>query len=363
MDLPNIYKGNYRLLVFFPIILLAVAIYFIPSIKMGVDFQGGTLITLSLKQNVAAEELEDKLRGEGLDATVRVFPTTIGYRAEVEVPQSKDLVEAENLKGKFNALLPEVSRLEVETYQNATLNEDYKAKKAELDATADAMFSLAGKDRASMNITGTNDLQKRFAEAYSDVYTGYQRSISGPINKFVTYDSISVQIVSPVLSERFIDSVLKIALWAALLSAVLVFLFFRSLVPSIAVLSGAACDVIIAMGGMGLLGIPLTLASFAALLMLVGFSLDTDILLTTRMLKRKGDPRENAYDAMKTGLTMSVAAVVAFGALFMLSTITRIPTYYEISAVALVGLFGDMFATWGINGVLMLYYMERRGKP
>jgi preprotein translocase subunit SecF len=111
---------------------------------------------------------------------------------------------------------------------------------------------------------------------------------------------------------------------------------------------------------MGLFNIPLTLASFAALLMLVGFSLDTDILLTTRLVKRKGEPHDNAFEAMKTGLTMSVAAVVAFGALFVLSTMTHIPTYFEISSVALAGLFGDMFATWGINAVVVLYYVEHR---
>ena len=63
---------------------------------------------------------------------------------------------------------------------------------------------------------------------------------------------------------------------------------------------------------------------------------------------------------MKTGLTMSVMAIVAFGALFILATMTHISTYYEISAVALAGLVGDMFATWGINGVMILYYAERR---
>ncbi len=147
---------------------------------------------------------------------------------------------------------------------------------------------------------------------------------------------------------------------AIVLSLILVFLFFRSLPPSIAVLTGAVCDIVMALGAMGLFGIPLTLASFAALLMLLGFSLDTDILLTTRMLKRKGDAREHAYDAMKTGLTMSLMAVIAFGALFILAVVTRIPTYYEISAVALAGLVADMFATWGINAVMILNYVEKK---
>lgn len=356
--LPNIYKGDYRRLAVIPLLMIVVSLFFIPTIKMGVDFQGGTITTLSLTKAADAADLESKLQSEGLDATVRVFETAVGYRAEIEVPQSQDLVKADELKAKFNTLLPEVAYLEVATLQNSSNNEAYLAKKAELDSVADELFSLAQLGRGSLNITGTNDLQKAFNDAYSKVYTQYQQSISAPIDKYVEYDSISVQTVSPALSTHFIDIAINVVIMAILLSFILVFVFFRSLTPSIAVLTGAIADILIALGAMGLLGVPLTLASFAALLMLLGFSLDTDILLTTRLLKRKGDPRDNAFDAMKTGMTMSIMAMIAFGALFILATLTHIPTYYEISAVALAGLVGDVFATWGINGVLILHHVE-----
>jgi preprotein translocase subunit SecF len=358
--LPNIYKGDYRLLAAVPLLMILASLYFIPMIKMGVDFQGGTVITLSLSEKADAAEIQAKLQGEGLDASVRVFDTAVGYRAEIEVPQSQDLVRADGLKEEFNALLPDVAALEVASLQNSSNNAAYLAKKAELDAVADQLFALSGTSRAAMNITGTNDLQKRFGEEYSAVYAAYQKSISGPIEEVVKYDSISVQTVSPALSSHFIDVAINVVILAIVLSFILVFVFFRDVVPSIAVLTGALADILIALGCMGLLGIPLTLASFAALLMLLGFSLDTDILLTTRLLKRKGDPRENAFDAMKTGLTMSVMAMIAFGALFILAVVTHIPTYYEISAVALAGLAGDIFATWGINGVVILHHVEEK---
>jgi preprotein translocase subunit SecF len=358
--LPNIYNGEYRLLAAVPLLMIVVSLYFIPSIKLGVDFQGGTVITLSLKDNVSAENLQEMLGSDGLDATVRVFQTAVGLRAEIEVPQSPDLVRADDLKSKFNTLLPEVVRLEVTSLQNNSNNDEYRNKKAELENISDQLFALAGKNRMQMNITSTNELQKKFGETYSEVYSNYQKTISRSIDKYVMYDSISVQTVSPALSTHFIEVATNVVIIAVVLSFILVFFFFRSIIPSIAVLTGALSDILIALGAMGLLGIPLSLASFAALLMLIGFSLDTDILLTTRMLKRKGDPRENAYDAMKTGLTMSIMAIIAFSALFLLASVTHIPIYYEISAVALAGLVGDTFATWGINGVIILHYVEKR---
>ena len=121
-------------------------------------------------------------------------------------------------------------------------------------------------------------------------------------------------------------------------------------------------DVIIALGAMGLFGIPLTLASFAALLMLVGFSLDTDVLLTMRVIKRKeGDPRTRAYEAMKTGMTMSMALLLSFMCLFTLASLTHINTYFEISAVAIAGLVGDLVATWLFNAIIVLHHAESTG--
>jgi preprotein translocase subunit SecF len=351
--LPNIYEGDYRKLTIIPLILVAVALFYIPTIKMGVDFQGGTLVTLSLTEPVNAEDLQMKLQEEGLEATVNVFDTSVGYKAEVEVPQSDKLVKAEELKGEFNSLFPIVSELEIRSYSNSSYLEEFRTKKAELEIIAEGMYEIANVNPISNT---TNDLERNFKEAYSTVYSNYQNDISEPINKHVKYDSISVQTVSPVLSLKFINTVIDTAMIAALLSIVLVFFFFRAIPPSVAVLVGALADIIIALGAMGLFGIPLTLASFAALLMLVGYSLDTDILLTTRILKRRGNPRENAFDAMKTGLTMSITGIIAFSSLFILSLMTHIPTYFEISAVALAGLVGDMFATWGINAVLVLHF-------
>lgn len=361
MDFPNIFKGDYRLLAIVPLLLVLVSLFFIPQIKLGVDFRGGTMVSVNLDEKIDAEELRTDLASEGLSADVRVFETAVGYKAEIEFQQSENLVKAEALKESFNSMLPEVSALEIESETNESKKPEYLSKKADITAVADQMFEMAGVSRDDANVTGMNDLQREFVSAYQKVYSDYELSISEPINKYVTYNSISTQRVSPLLTAHFIDRALNVVLLSAALSVVFVFLFFRAIVPSIAVLTGALCDILIALGAMGLFGIPLTLPSFAALLMLIGFSLDTDILLTMRMLRRRGDPREKAHDSMKTGLTMSVTAMIAFFALFILSTLTHIPTYYEISAVALAGLVGDMFATWGINAVMLLWYVEKRG--
>ncbi|MFH1221780.1 MAG: hypothetical protein V1492_01710 [Candidatus Micrarchaeota archaeon] len=359
MEIPNIYKMDYRLLAIAPLLLLAISLFFIPQIKLGVDFRGGTLVALDLPNKIDTVTLRDSLAAAGLQGEVRGYETAIGYKAEIEFPQSDALLKAEDLKAKFDKLLPEVTTLEIDSQQNTTKTTEYMEKRKEIEDVAKEMFVVA-KMQYDSNVSSVNDIERSFSAAYKNVYSDYQDSIIGPISKNVKYTSISVRTVSPMLSASFIDTALKVGLVSAILCAIFVFLYFRIVIPSIAVIVGAVCDVVIALGAMGLFGIPLTLPSFAALLMLVGFSLDTDVLLTMRMLKRKGDPRDKAYDAMKTGITMSIMAVVSFSTLFLLAYFTHIRTYYEISAVALAGLVGDIFATWGINAVILLWYMEHR---
>lgn len=356
--IPNIYKGDYRLLLIFPLILIALSIYYLPGLKMGVDFRGGTLITLHLTNQPDAASLQSELLANGFDANVKMYDSEMGRVAEVEVSQTDQMVRAEALKKEFADQLDKVAFLEAEANTNSSKELEYVAERANLDVMADEMFALGGLNTEARMYDNLNRLQDKFNEAYMRVNDIQTAQVMEIVDNYAQYSSKSATTVSPALSTHFLENAGRVVIMSALLSVALVFFFFRAVVPSIAVLTGAACDIIIAMGAMAFFGIPLTLPSFAALLMLIGFSLDTDVLLTTRLVKRRGDPRENAWDAMKTGMTMSFSAMVAFLVLFAVSMITHIAVYYEISAVALAGLVGDVFATWGLNAVMVLYYKE-----
>ncbi|MGZ7159956.1 MAG: hypothetical protein ACXVHR_05745 [Methanobacterium sp.] len=152
---------------------------------------------------------------------------------------------------------------------------------------------------------------------------------------------------------------------AFIFMSITVFIIFRNFVPSMAVILAALSDIIIAAGGMSLFGIPLSLASVGGLLLLIGYSVDTDILLTTRVLKRReGTITERALGAMKTGLTMAAAAIGAMAALFIV-TVFFIPSaeaLASIAAVLIIGLIADILATWLMNLGILRWYMERGGR-
>ncbi len=194
--------------------------------------------------------------------------------------------------------------------------------------------------------------------------------ISGPTNVSAFVNAISgtgtllsFQSVGALLSSQALTQVYYALAFAFLFMSITVFIVFRNVVPSVAVILAALCDIIIALGGMSLFGIPLGVASVGALLMLIGYSVDTDILLTTRVLKRReGTINERATNAMKTGFTMAAAAIGSMVTLYLV-VIIFIPyaqTLSLIASVLIIGLTADIVATWLMNLGILRWYMEDR---
>jgi len=392
MQIPNPYKSkNYKLLIILPMMLILLSLYFIfvQKIPTGLDLRGGTLLTIQTNSSFDESALASSLRSElGVhDVSINTVKSPLASNVEIEIEQNERIAAGERDMRDFYSSVEEVNTLEYDISRytsdlgianlTQTQKDDAQRKLAEaqtrlpqalkeLNSSADAVISdyepLIGKiDRS--NATDTKILESLLANASAAAKQNYKERILSVINSYMKVNSFSLKDVSPALSEFFLQKTQEVIVYSFILTAVVVVLIFRSLIPSFAVLSGAIADILIALGGMGLFQIPLTLQSIAALLMLIGFSLDTDILLTTRVMKRtEGNPHDRAYEAMKTGVMMAFVSIIGFSVLFILSIFTQISTYYQISAVAICGLVGDIFATWCTNAVILLWDIERKGK-
>ena len=103
-------------------------------------------------------------------------------------------------------------------------------------------------------------------------------------------------------------------------------------------------------------------ASLVAIIMLIGYSVDTNILLTTRVLrKRTGSVNDRIDNAMKTGLTMSITTICVMCVISIISILTNIDVLASISSVLLMGLIGDLISTWLMNTGILKWYVEEKG--
>jgi preprotein translocase subunit SecF len=144
--------------------------------------------------------------------------------------------------------------------------------------------------------------------------------------------------------------------------AIVIFISFRTFVPSVAVVLSAFADMVMTAAVMNIVGITLTLGTTAALLMLIGYSVDSDILLTNRVLKRQGKLHDKLAGAFHTGIIMTSTTFAAATALFVVSWFGSIQILMEISAVLLIGLVADVLNTWLTNAGILKWYALSRGE-
>ena len=171
----------------------------------------------------------------------------------------------------------------------------------------------------------------------------------------------SVENIGPSLGSLFWSQAQTGIIIAFILMGIVAFVVFRTFVPSIAIVISAACDIIVTLAMMQVFGIEFSLASLGALLMLIGYSVDTDIMLTSRLLRETEegmDMNEKMVRAVKTGLTMTLTSIGAVAALLIIP----LPTVLvQIASVIFIGLSVDIVNTWLLNSVLLRWYCESRG--
>ncbi|KZN25651.1 preprotein translocase subunit SecF [Haladaptatus sp. R4] len=138
--------------------------------------------------------------------------------------------------------------------------------------------------------------------------------------------------------------------------SIIVFLMFRSFVPSIAVVISAFGDIVIPLALMDVFGIKLSLGTVAALLMLIGYSVDSDILLNNHVLRRSGDFYESTYRAMRTGVTMTVTSLAAMVVMTLVSAFFQIGLLTSIGVILVMGLATDLMNTYMLNLSLLRWY-------
>jgi len=139
--------------------------------------------------------------------------------------------------------------------------------------------------------------------------------------------------------------------------SLLVALLFRTFVPSVAVVVSAFSDIVIPVALMNVFGIELSLGTVAALLMLIGYSVDSDLLLNNHVLRRRGGFYESTYRARRTGVTMTITSIAAMTVMAIVSWLFAIPLLPSIGLILVFGLTADLMNTYLMNVTLLRYYL------
>jgi preprotein translocase subunit SecF len=140
--------------------------------------------------------------------------------------------------------------------------------------------------------------------------------------------------------------------------AIVIFIIFRTPIRSLSIIIAGLADIMMTIVVMDLVGIQFSTAGIVALLMLIGYSVDADILLTTRVMKDKDlSLNQRIFGAFKTGMTMTLTAIVSV-AVALIFTRNFSPVLSQMFTIILVGLVFDIFNCWVTNASILKWYAE-----
>lgn len=329
----KIYTEQYKKLLILPLGLLIIAILVILTqvaltgefIQKDVSLKGGITITIPIDHDLDTALLEDQLAPQFPDLSIRKIRqtgSTVGLLIESSSSDAVAIVKA--LEPTVGALTP--TQYSVET-----------------------MGSSLG---ASFFRETLRAMYVSFLCMALVVY-GY----FGPSRKWKWIAGIVTLIVSSLMLFGNTSITKDIIGYGA--GIALAFLYIKTSPTSTIIIFNVLSDLIITIGAINLLGMHLSSAGIAAFLMLIGYSVDTNILLSTKVLKSTtpGDRLTQIFNAMKTGLMMNATTLVAviIAIIFTQSEVIR-----QIMMILLIGLVAGIINTWILNAGVLRWTMEKK---
>ncbi len=199
-----------------------------------------------------------------------------------------------------------------------------------------------------------------FKENENDKINSLIAETGKEIGKKLSKEDYTIEMIGSSLGTSFFRQMFFSIIIAFILMSIVVFIYFRSFYPSIAVVLAALCDIIETVAVANIIGMKIGPAGIASLLMLIGYSVDTDILLTARVLKKtEGTVLDRIIDSTKTGIMMNLTAVAA---IIVALIFTQSDVIKQIMTIMLFGLIFDNMNTWIQNAGILRIYMKIKHK-
>ncbi len=226
--------------------------------------------------------------------------------------------------------------------------------------------ALSGK-LPNLDVTSIYDFGTNMQKAVVLDTTGNWSTAQKELQDYLGYNltegkNVDVEFTGSTLGNSFYNQILIAILIAFVFMSIVIFILFRTFVPSMAVILSAFADIFMALVTVDIFGIKVSTAGIVAFLMLIGYSVDTDILLTTRMLRRtEGTLDQRLFSAFKTGMTMTLTSIFSIGfALIIVESFSTVLA--QIFEIIVIGLFFDLLNTWITNVAILKLYVEHKAK-
>jgi preprotein translocase subunit SecF len=354
------------------------AIFLHGGIKYGIDFRGGTNVDVRFAQPPNVDQLRNGLRGQGLGNS------EIQSISDIANPNSNEVMIFVEQTGQADQALDE-GKAKVLNALDATYGVSGSGKQDLNAATPTTLANfLSSKDPLALSVAAADKYQQlaKAILAYRDkdkngVLTSFDdlSKVPGvtPAVVAALKDSYSlapfairnVEIVGPKVGAELRNQAIRVTLYA--LAGMLVYIAFRfEWVYGAAAVLAVFHDVLITLGLFKIFGFEISLTVIAALLTLVGYSMNDTIVIFDRIRENSRLLRKEPFaDIVNKSINQTLSRTILTSGLTFLTVLVLFLMGGQVlrafAFALVVGIVVGTYSSFGIAAPLVVAWNNWRG--
>ena len=355
------------------------AIFLRGGIKYGIDFRGGTNVDVRFAQAPNVDQLRGGLRGQGLGNS------EIQGISDMASPNSNEVMIFVEQTGAGDQALDE-GKAKVLKALNATYSVSASGKE-DFNATTPSALSnlLLAKDPLALSV-GAGDKYQQAARA---ILAFRDKDKNGVLTNFVDLNQVpgvtpaviaavkdsyslapfairNVEIVGPKVGAELRNQAIRVTLYA--LAGMLVYIAFRfEWVFGAAAVLAVFHDVLITLGLFKIFGFEISLTVIAALLTLVGYSMNDTIVIFDRIRENSRLLRKEPFaDIVNKSINQTLSRTILTSGLTFLTVLVLFLMGGQVlrafAFALVVGIVVGTYSSFGIAAPLVVAWHNWRGQ-
>ncbi len=363
------------------ILLLAgwTSVFMSGGLRYGIDFKGGTNVDVRFAQAPNVDKLRSGLAAQGLGNT------EIQSISDIAHPNSNEVVIFVEGKGQDEAAL-DASRAKVLTALNATYGVASSTKADFNSATPSTLTTvLTEKDPLVLSVNA-GDRYPQLAKKLLDYRDKNANGVLTNLDDLSKVDGVTpavlsalkdsyalgpfgirnVEIVGPKVGAELRNQAVLVTLYA--LAGMLVYIAFRfEWVYGAAAVLAVFHDVLITLGFFSLLHFEISLTVIAALLTLVGYSMNDTIVIFDRIRENNRLLRKEPFaDVVNKSINQTLSRTILTSGLTFLTVLVLFLMGGQVlrafSFALVVGIVVGTYSSFGIAAPLVVAWNSWRGQ-
>jgi preprotein translocase subunit SecF len=349
------------------------------GLKYGLDFKGGTNVTVRFAQTPNIDQLRNALTAQGLPNV------EIQGISDIASPNSNEVVIGLEQKGQDDQALDESKTRVINAL--TTIYGSSASGKPDFNAATPASLTKALTEKDPLQLsTNAGDRYQRLAKTILSYRDTNKNGVLTSLDDFSNINGVSPQVVSFLKSNYALGSfavrgveivgpkvggeLRKQAIYVTLyaLGGMLVYIAFRfEWVYGAAAVLAVFHDVLITLGFFSLLHFEISLTVIAALLTLVGYSMNDTIVIFDRIRENNRLLRRESFaDVVNKSINQTLSRTILTSGLTFLTVLVLFLMGGQVlrafSFALVVGIVVGTYSSFGIAAPLVVAWNRWRGQ-